>query len=238
MSIIGIWTKSTLHSRATLCQLRGLSDFECYINKSMCKENFPKWRSVTKRPPVVINTLTFSKKSLVVLTSKQHKSLFTNNSIQHFHFQGTELVKERGTIKNVFSDLTQDQTYCNSGSLLLMVLHRCLKRSIYCILCGCLPVLGFQALLQLLLTEHGMFPPQGLLEAWLGLQSLLVTQHWVVVFPKHLVRQQEQRTQTQTWIQRWSNAGDFKVKSLKYRYIYKYLYFAVPIHSVKSIFYI
>lgn len=54
----------------------------------------------------------------------------------------------------------------------------------------CLPVLGFQTLLKLLLTEHSMLPPQGLLKAWLGLQCLLVTQHRVVVFPKHLVRQQ------------------------------------------------
>lgn len=49
-----------------------------------------------------------------------------------------------------------------------------------------IPMLGFQALLQFLLTQHGVFPPQGLLKARLGLQRLLVTQNGVVVFPEHL----------------------------------------------------
>lgn len=41
----------------------------------------------------------------------------------------------------------------------------------------CLPVLGFQPLFQLLLTEHSMLPPHGLLKAWPGLKSLLITEH-------------------------------------------------------------
>lgn len=56
-------------------------------------------------------------------------------------------------------------------------------------LSACLPVLGFQTLLQLLLTEHSVFPPQGLLKARLRLQCLFVAQHRVVVFPEHLVTQ-------------------------------------------------
>lgn len=47
-------------------------------------------------------------------------------------------------------------------------------------------MLGFKALLQFLLTEHCVLPPQGLLKAWLGLQRLLIAQHRVVVLPKHL----------------------------------------------------
>lgn len=53
----------------------------------------------------------------------------------------------------------------------------------------CPPVLGLQTLLQLLLTQHSVLPPQCLLKSWLGLQGLLVTQHRVVVLPKHLVTQ-------------------------------------------------
>lgn len=48
-------------------------------------------------------------------------------------------------------------------------------------------MLSFQTLLQLLLTEHSMLPPQGLLKRRLGLQGLLVTQHRVVVLPEHLI---------------------------------------------------
>lgn len=58
---------------------------------------------------------------------------------------------------------------------------------------ACLPVLSFQPLLQLLLTEHSVLPPQGLLKAWLGLQRLLVAQHRVVVFPQHLCGRPERR---------------------------------------------
>lgn len=64
---------------------------------------------------------------------------------------------------------------------------------------ACSPVLGFQALLQLLLTKHSVFSPQSLLKAWLGLQSLLITQHRVVVFPKHLVRQLQKCRQNGAW---------------------------------------
>lgn len=53
---------------------------------------------------------------------------------------------------------------------------------------ACPPVLSFQTLLQFLLTQHSMFPPECLLKAWLGLQCLLITQHRMVVLPKHLVK--------------------------------------------------
>lgn len=59
-------------------------------------------------------------------------------------------------------------------------------------------MLSFQSLLQLLLAEHSVFPPKGLLKARLGLQRLLVAQHRVVVFPKHLCGQPERADERST----------------------------------------
>lgn len=53
-------------------------------------------------------------------------------------------------------------------------------------------MLSLKPLLQLLLTEDGMFPPQGLLKARLSLQGLLIAQHGVIILPQHLPDRQEE----------------------------------------------
>lgn len=55
-----------------------------------------------------------------------------------------------------------------------------------------LPVLSLKPLLQLLLTQDGMFPPQGLFKAWLSLQGLLIAQHRVIILSQHLPETQEE----------------------------------------------
>lgn len=55
-----------------------------------------------------------------------------------------------------------------------------------------LPVLSLKPLLQLLLTQDSMFPPQGLFKAWLSLQGLLIAQHRVIILPQHLPETQEE----------------------------------------------
>lgn len=49
------------------------------------------------------------------------------------------------------------------------------------------PVLSLEPLLELLLTQDSVLPPQSLLKGRLSLQSLLVAEHRVIILAQHLI---------------------------------------------------
>ena len=59
-----------------------------------------------------------------------------------------------------------------------------------------LPMLSFQFLLEFLLTQDSMLPLYSLLKPRFGLQSMVITEHWVVILPQHLKRQKQTHTHT------------------------------------------